>query len=109
MKIIPNYDFTTASGSFTPADEASFEEDVRTAINIFDATFTNDITLTLDIGFGSIGTETLVNGVPTITHSKMNATEGGLGSPSKGRASSTASSASTSPPTRAGSPLAQKG
>jgi hypothetical protein len=81
MKIIPNYDFTTASGSFTPADEASFEEDVRTAINIFDATFTNDITLTLDIGFGSIGTETLVNGVPSITHRKMTATEGGLGAP----------------------------
>ena len=54
MKIIPQYDFTTASGSFTPADEASFRQDVQTAINIFDATFTNDITLTLNVGFGSI-------------------------------------------------------
>jgi len=54
MKIIPIYDFTTASGSFTPADEASFRQDVQTAINIFSATFTNDITLTLNVGFGSI-------------------------------------------------------
>jgi hypothetical protein len=54
MKIIPIFDFTTASGSFTPADEASFRQDVQTAINIFSATFTNDITLTLNVGFGSI-------------------------------------------------------
>src|SRR5262249_9878156 len=80
MKIIPNYDFTTASGSFTPADEASFEEDVQTAINIFDATFTNDITLTLNVGFGSFSELTYNNdGVVSITPRKMTAKEGGLG------------------------------
>jgi len=82
MIIRPNYDFTTASGSFTPADAASFQQDFDTAINIFSATFTNDIILTLDVGFGSIGTQTFdSNGAPSITRRKMTPTEGGLGAP----------------------------
>jgi len=81
MQIIPNYDFTTG-GPFTPGQMASFTQDVQTAINIYNATFTNDITLTLDVGFGSIGTQTFdSNGVPSITRRKMTPTEGGLGAP----------------------------
>jgi serralysin len=52
MQIQVNNDFTT-DGPFTQAQINSFLQDEQTAINILDSTFTNNITVTFDVGFGS--------------------------------------------------------
>jgi hypothetical protein len=52
MQIQVNNDFTT-DGQFTQAQINSFLQDEQTAINILDSTFTNNITVTFNIGFGS--------------------------------------------------------
>jgi len=53
MQIMASYDFANGPRRFTPKEEASFEDDVQTAIKIFNETFTNDIALTFNVGFGS--------------------------------------------------------
>jgi hypothetical protein len=53
MQITVNNDFATG-GPFTQAQIASFLQDERTAVNILDATFTNNISLTFNVGFASI-------------------------------------------------------
>jgi hypothetical protein len=52
MQIQVNNDFFT-DGPFTQAQVNSFLQDEQTAINILDSTFTNNITVTFDVGFGS--------------------------------------------------------
>src|SRR5262245_9663956 len=59
MQIQFNNDFANGGQIFTQAEKDSFLADERFAINIFNATFTNNITLTLNIGFGSLNGETL--------------------------------------------------
>ena len=65
MQIQVNNDFTT--GGATQEQINSFLQDQQIAINILNSTFTNDISLTFDVGFGSFRGE------------KMAATAGGLG------------------------------
>jgi hypothetical protein len=52
MQIQVNNDFTT-DGPFTQAQINSFLQDEQTAINILDSTFTNNISVTFNVGFGS--------------------------------------------------------
>jgi hypothetical protein len=66
MQITVNNDFTTG-GPFTQAQIDSFVADETIAINILNATFTNNISLTFNVGFASI------NGT------RMAPTDGGLG------------------------------
>ena len=60
MQIQVNNDFTT-DGPFTQAKINSFLQDEQTAINILDSTFTNNITVTFDVGFGSYRGQVLNN------------------------------------------------
>ena len=60
MQIQVNNDFTT-DGPFTQAQINSFLQDEQTAINILDSTFTNNITVTFDVGFGSYRGQVLNN------------------------------------------------
>jgi hypothetical protein len=53
MQIQVNNDFTT-DGPFTQAEINSFLQDEQTAINILDTTFTNNISVVFDVGFGAI-------------------------------------------------------
>ena len=66
MQITVNNDFTTG-GPFTQAQIDSFLQDERTAVNMLDATFTNNISLTFNVGLASIEGK------------KMAPTDGGLG------------------------------
>jgi len=52
MQITVNNDFNTFGG-FTQQQINSFLADEQTAINILDATFTNNISVVYDVGFGS--------------------------------------------------------
>jgi hypothetical protein len=52
MQITVNNDFNT-DGPFTQAQINSFLADEQTAINILDATFTNNISVVFNVGFGS--------------------------------------------------------
>jgi hypothetical protein len=54
MQILFTNDFDNGGQTFTQAQKDSFLADERTAINIYNATFTNNITVTLNFGFGSI-------------------------------------------------------
>ncbi len=53
MQITVNNDFATG-GPFTQAQIDSFLQDEQTAVNILNATFTNNIALTFNVGFASI-------------------------------------------------------
>jgi hypothetical protein len=61
MQILVNNDFNSAGMQFTQAQINTFLQDEQTAINLLTATFTNNITLTFNIGFGSYGGQTLAN------------------------------------------------
>jgi hypothetical protein len=52
MQITVNNDFTT-DGPFTQAQINSFLQDEQTAINILDSTFTDNISVVFNVGFGS--------------------------------------------------------
>ena len=52
MQIQVTNDFNT-DGPFTPAQINSFLADEQTAINILDAAFTDNISVSFDVGFGS--------------------------------------------------------
>jgi hypothetical protein len=66
MQITINNDFITG-GPFTQAQIDSFLQDEQIAVNILDATFTNNISLTFNVGFASMEGQ------------KMAPTDGGLG------------------------------
>ena len=70
MQITVNNDFTT-DGPFTQAQINSFLQDEQTAVNILNSTFTNNISLTFNVGFGSFRGEAI----------PAEAKEGGLGGP----------------------------
>jgi hypothetical protein len=53
MQILVNNDFNSGGVQFTQAQIASFLRDEQTAISLLTATFTNNITLTFNVGFGS--------------------------------------------------------
>ena len=61
MQILVNNDFNSGGVQFTQAQIASFLRDEQTAISLLTATFTNNITLTFNVGFGSYGGQTLNN------------------------------------------------
>ena len=61
MQILVNNDFNSAGVQFTQAQINTFLQDEQTAINLLTATFTNNITLTFNVGFGSYGGQTLAN------------------------------------------------
>ena len=61
MQILVNNDFNSAGVQFTQAQINSFLQDEQTAINLLTATFTNNITLTFNVGFGSYGGQILGN------------------------------------------------
>src|SRR5215831_12791191 len=60
MQITVNNDFFT-DGPFTQAQINSFLQDEQTAINILDATFTDNISVVYDVGFGSYRGQILGN------------------------------------------------
>jgi hypothetical protein len=53
MQITINNDFANGPRPFTPQEIASFLQDEQTAVNMLNSTFTNNISLTFDVGFGS--------------------------------------------------------
>jgi hypothetical protein len=52
MQITVNNDFTT-DGPFNQAQQASFIQDEQTAIKILESTFTDNISVVFNVGFGS--------------------------------------------------------
>jgi hypothetical protein len=54
MQITLINDFNNGPGPFTAQEIASFLQDEQTAVNMLNATFTNNISLTFNVGFGSI-------------------------------------------------------
>jgi hypothetical protein len=60
MQIQVVNDFNT-DGPFTQAQQASFLQDEQTAVNILDSTFTNNISVTIDVGYGSFRGQVLNN------------------------------------------------
>jgi hypothetical protein len=61
MQILVNNDFTHSGQTLTQAQINSFTQDEQTAINILDAAITNNITITINVGFGSYNGITLTN------------------------------------------------
>jgi serralysin len=53
MQITVNNDFQHSGTNLTQADVISFLQDEQTAVNILNSTFTDNITVTFDVGFGS--------------------------------------------------------
>ena len=61
---------TTVPRPFTPQEIASFLQDEQTAINMLNATFTNNITLTFNVGFGSFEGQNL-DTIPAVNASSQ--------------------------------------
>jgi hypothetical protein len=61
MEIQVVNDFNNGGQVFTQAQINSFLADEQTAVNILDSTFTNNISVTFDVGFGSYRGQTLNN------------------------------------------------
>jgi hypothetical protein len=59
MQILFNNDLANGGQTSTQAEKDSFLADEQTAVNIYNATFTNNITVTLNVGFGSFKGKTL--------------------------------------------------
>jgi hypothetical protein len=59
MRITLINDFNNGPGPFTAQEIASFLQDEQTAVNMLNATFTNNISLTFDVGFGSYSGQNL--------------------------------------------------
>ena len=53
MQIMVNDDFGNGGRQFTQAEINSFLQDQQTAVTMLNATFTNNISLTFNVGFGS--------------------------------------------------------
>jgi hypothetical protein len=53
MQITVNNDFNHSGTNLTQAQINSFLQDEQTAVNILNSTFTDNITVTFDVGFGS--------------------------------------------------------
>jgi hypothetical protein len=53
MQITVNNDFSNGPRPFTQQEIDSFLQDEQTAVNILNSTFTNNISLTFNVGFGS--------------------------------------------------------
>ena len=53
MQITFINDFANGPRQFTAQEIASFQQDEQTAVNILNTTFTNNISLTFNVGFGS--------------------------------------------------------
>jgi hypothetical protein len=71
MQITVNNDFSNGPRPFTQQEIDSFLQDEQTAVNILNSTFTNNISLTFKVGFGSIRGKAI----------PAEAKEGGLGAP----------------------------
>jgi hypothetical protein len=69
MQITVNNDFNTFGG-FNQQQINSFLADEQTAINILDATFTNNISVVYDVGFGSYRGQIMPN--QTISEADVN-------------------------------------
>jgi hypothetical protein len=66
MQITFINDFANGPRQFTAQEIASFQQDEQTAINMLDTTFTNNISLTFNVGFGSYqgqNLDTIPNGM----------------------------------------------
>jgi hypothetical protein len=61
MQITVNNDFAHGGQVFTQAQINSFLADEQTAINILDSTFTSNVSVVFDVGFGSYQGQTLQN------------------------------------------------
>jgi hypothetical protein len=61
MQITVNNDFNNSGTFLTQNDINSFLQDEQTAINILDSTFTSNISVVFDVGFGSYRGQTLQN------------------------------------------------
>jgi hypothetical protein len=61
MQITVNNDFANGGQNFTQAQINSFLADEQTAINILDATFTSNVSVVFNVGFGSYAGQTLHN------------------------------------------------
>src|SRR5262252_5083555 len=61
MQITVNNDFNNGPRVFSAADEQSFIQDETTAVNILEAAFTDNISVTFDVGFGSYRGVTMQN------------------------------------------------
>src|SRR5215510_10768182 len=61
MQITVNNDFNNGGQFFTQAQINSFLQDEQTAINILNATFTDNISVVFDVGFGSYRGQVLNN------------------------------------------------
>jgi hypothetical protein len=57
MQITVNNDFSNGPRPFTQQEIDSFLQDEQIAVNILNSTFTNNISLTFNVGFGSIDGE----------------------------------------------------
>jgi len=70
MQITVNNDFQHGGQVFTQAQINSFLQDEQTAVNILQSTFTDDISVVFNVGFGSYQGQTLPN--QTISEADVN-------------------------------------
>jgi hypothetical protein len=70
MQITVNNDFQHGGQIFTQAQINSFLQDEQTAVNILQSTFTDDISVVFNVGFGSYQGQTLPN--QTISEADVN-------------------------------------
>ena len=70
MQITVNNDFQHGGQVFSQAQINSFLQDEQTAINILDSTFTDNISVVFNVGFGSYQGVTLNN--QTISEADVN-------------------------------------
>ena len=70
MQITLINDFNNGPRQFTAQEIASFLQDEQTAVNMLNATFTNNISLTFNVGFGSFEGQNL-DTIPAVNASSQ--------------------------------------
>src|SRR5438132_11397104 len=73
MQIQVNNDFNNSGQFLTQAQINSFLQDEQTAINILDSTFTSNVSVVFDVGFGSYQGQTLQNQLISLADVNTNA------------------------------------
>src|SRR6266446_3710280 len=73
MQITVNNDFQHGGQVFTQGQINSFLQDEQTAINILDSTFTSNVSVVFDVGFGSYQGQTLQNQLISLADVNTNA------------------------------------
>jgi hypothetical protein len=82
MIIVPNYDSSVTANSFTKyaadgfssgaAEEAAFKTAITYVINLYDSLFTNNVTVTINVGWGEVNGKPITSPNDAAKSSKNN-------------------------------------